>query len=420
MDATDAQLRELRSQVAHWRTAATGLSDLENFASDQAWRALDDYLGLAVRRHLQEAVTSVVLELDAVSADLRTVRSAADLARVQQRVVRFRRRYLQIETVLEFFGHAVRSRTTTRLGELLRACDLLAVMAMTPALRPLRLEVPPALVYLDRGLGASILRAGLRLWDGGSVSPAAAIKITRFNLYRPTSLLHEVGHQVAHLTAWNTELPVALRQGVPDRTVADVWAGWATELGPDFFAFAHTGYGAVAALHDVVAGESRQVFAHPLGDPHPIAWLRVLVGVEMCVRSYGSGPWDELRAAWLATHPLEGAPAALQPLLARSVAQLPRIVEIGLRSRMRAFGGRSLTQVVDPARVSPAALQVLARETGPALTRSPHLLRTEALRLLAISSLDIATDPERAGQITREFETWMRRLATLAPLRTAA
>jgi len=415
MDEREARSRELVSQLAHWRTASVGLADLENFAAPEAWRALDAYLGLAVRRHLTEAVTGVLLELDAVSADLRAARTDADLARVQQRVQRFRRRYLQIETVLEFFGHAVRSRTTTRLGELLRACDVLAGLAMAPALRPLSLPVPPVLVYLDRGLGASILRAGLRLWDGGSVSPAAAIKITRFNLYRPTSLLHEVGHQVAHLTAWNTELPAALRRDVPDRAVAEAWAGWATELGPDLFAFAHTGYGAVAALHDVVAGESRQVFSYLPGDPHPIAWLRVLVGIEMCVRSYGAGPWDELRQAWLATHPLASAPPDLQPLLRGSVAQLPRIVEIGLRTRMRAFAGRSLGDVVDPTRVSPTALAQLRRAAGPGLLPSDHQLRTEGLRLLALSSLDVATRPERAAETTRAYESWMRRLGTLAP-----
>lgn len=135
-------------------------------------------------------------------------------------------------------------------------------------------------------------------------------------------MLHEAGHQVAHLTGWNTELPAALRRGVPDAAVAELWAGWATELGPDLLAFAHSGYGAVAALHDVVAGENVQVFAHPIGDPHPIAWLRVLVGVEMCVRFYGTGPGDTLRQALLTTYPLAEAPHALRPMLERKAVAM--------------------------------------------------------------------------------------------------
>jgi hypothetical protein len=419
MDEPTALRFQLTSEIAHWRTATAGLTDVENFASPQAWRAVEAYLGLAIRRHCLELVRSVAAELDAVEADLRAARTPADVARTRGRLHRFRRRYLQAETILEFYGHAIRSRTTTRLGELLCACDVLARQSMITPLRPLGITVPPVLVYLDRGLGASILRANLRLWDGGALSPAAAIKLTRFNLFRPTSMLHEAGHQVAHLTGWNDELPAALRRGVPDAAVGELWAGWATELGPDLLAFAHAGYGAVAALHDVVAGEATQVFAHPVGDPHPIAWLRVLVGVEMCVRSYGTGPWDVLRQALLTTYPVSDAPAAVRALLERSVAQLPRIVDIGLRSPMRAFGGRMLADVIDPGRVSPAALAELARTAGPALTTSTHYLTHDGLRLLARSAYELAVHPERADAITAEFEAWMRRLGGLTAARPA-
>lgn len=419
MDETTALRFQLTSETAHWRTASVGLSDLENFAAPEAWRAVEVYLGLAIRHHLQELVRTVGFELDAVQADIRAARTLGDLRRVGKRLQRFRGRYLQAETILEFYGHAIRSRTTTRLAQLLRACDVLARQSMVTPLAPLGIAPPPILVYIDRGLGASILRAHLRYWSGGSLSPAAAIKVTRFNLFRPTSMLHEAGHQVAHLTGWNAELPAALRRGVPDAAVAELWAGWATELGPDLLAFAHSGYGAVAALHDVVAGENVQVFAHPIGDPHPIAWLRILVGVEMCVRFYGAGPWDTLKQALLTTYPLAEAPQAVRPLLERSIAQLPRIVEIGLGSRMRAYGGRALADVVDPGRVSPAALAELARAAGPALTTSSYYLTNEGLRLLARSSLEVAVRPEQADQITQEFETWMRRLGSLTVMEPA-
>lgn len=410
---------ELSGEAAHWQTATVGLADLDNFASPDSWRALEAYLGMAVRQHLCGLVSAARLELDAVQADIRAALTLADLQRCQRRVHRFRHRYLQVETVLTFYGNAVRSRTTERLGELLRACDYLAVECMRAPLGPLRITPPPALIYLDSGLGASILRAGWRAWDGGSPSPVAAIKLTRFNLLRPTSMLHEAGHQVAHLTGWNDELASVLRRGIPDPMVAEVWAGWATELGPDFLAFAHSGYGAIAALHDVV-NDQRQVFSYPLGDPHPIAYLRVLVGVQMCQRFYGVGPWDDLRQAWQAVYPVETAPPGLQPLLRRSLEQLPRIVELGLRTPMRAFGGAALSQVVDPARVSPAALTALAQSGGGALTTSSHYLRAEGLRLLAHAALNVAVRPETAAQTAHEFETWMRRLGALTAVSVAA
>ena len=74
-----------------------------------------------------------------------------------------------------------------RLGAVLRGLDTIAVDSMEVVLRPLGQEVPPALVYPEKGLGAAVLRAGIRLWDQGGLSPVAAIKVTRHNLIHPTA-----------------------------------------------------------------------------------------------------------------------------------------------------------------------------------------------------------------------------------------
>ena len=71
-------------------------------------------------------------------------------------------------------------------------------------------------------------------------------------------------------------------------------------------------------------------------------------------------------------HPLSSAPPDIRGLLERSVQHLPRIVEIGLRTPMRSFRGRPLMTLIDPSRVSPAALDQLARAAGPALATSSH------------------------------------------------
>jgi hypothetical protein len=135
--------------------------------------------------------------------------------------MQFRRRYLQVETALSFFGEAINSRTSRGW---LRGCDGLAVRSMESVLPQLRREVLPVLTYVDKGFGASILRAGLRLWDGGGLSPAATVKITRQNLLRPTALIHESGHQVAHILGWNEELAKALRRVLADTPeVAEAW-----------------------------------------------------------------------------------------------------------------------------------------------------------------------------------------------------
>jgi hypothetical protein len=100
------------------------------------------------------------------------------------------------------------------------------------------------------------------------------------------------------------------------------------------------------------------------------------------------------------------------------VPLLPRIAELCLLTPMRAFGGRPIVALVDPARVRPDALEQLERDAGGALTTSSYWIREEALRLLALTSFRSATQPERSPEIAKQYENWMLRLAT--PLAAAA
>lgn len=418
-DNTEALRVQVARQVWHWRAAAVALQEPENFAAAAAWRSLERYLDLSLRKHLGEAAERVEREAEELVAGLKAASTAGELDAVRVGVIRFRRRYLQVETALEFYGNAVNTRTSPRLAGLLTACDTMAVASMRQVLEPLGRPVPPIVTYVDKGLGASILRAGLRLWDGGSVSPAAALKITRQNLYRPTALVHESGHQVAHILGWNQELAELLRRELAPASTeaADAWASWSSEIAADTHAFVHTGYGSVAALHDVVSG-GPTVFRLVPGDPHPVAYLRVLLGVQMCVHCFGAGPWDDLGRAWVRAYPLESAPPDTRALAERSLPLLPRIAELCLLRAMRAFGGKAIVALVDPQRVRPGALEQLERAAGGALTTSSYWIRKEALRLLALTSFRSATQPERSAEIAKQYESWMLRLAT--PMAAAA
>ena len=90
--------------------------------------------------------------------------------RLRQRVIAFRRRYVQVETALDFYGDAINSRTSRDWP----GCCARATCSRSRASRrcsmPLRQEVPPVLTFVDKGLGAIILRAGLRLVDGGPLT----------------------------------------------------------------------------------------------------------------------------------------------------------------------------------------------------------------------------------------------------------
>jgi hypothetical protein len=402
---------QVARQVAHWRGAVIALEDLANFASLDAWSRLERYLGQSLRANLQSAVSRLARDGDVLAAELRAAETADELELVRRHVVRFRRQFLRVETGLDFYGTAVQDRSSPKLAALLAACDILAGRALESILTPLGKPIPPVLTYIDKGLGASILRAGLRLWDGRTWSVAAAVKLTRHNLNGPTALLHEAGHQIAFMLDWNDELADALRRELrDDPELADAWSGWSSEIAGDCVGFVHAGYAAVAALHDVIAGEAVSVYARRSFDPHPIAHLRVLLGTAMATRFFGEGPWSGLARAWLVAYPVARAPRDVRSLIERSIPRLPRIVEVCLLEPMRAFGGRPLAALVDPLRVRPDALTALAHDAGASLGTSSHWLWNESLRLLALSGYRLATEPDRAREIAAEFETWMLRL----------
>jgi hypothetical protein len=403
---------QLAPQVAHWTRAAARLQDLEDLAPPSAWSSLERYLGLSIRRYLSEVVTQLDREATLLQAALAAAFSAADLLSVRRQLLAFRKRYVRVETTLDFFADAINTRTNPRMAGYMRACDTLAHRSMTQLLDSLGKPTPVALTYMDKGLGASILKAGMRLWDGTSMNPVAAIKITRHNLLRPTALIHEAGHQVAHIAGWNEELASALGAGLGDAPagVAEAWASWASEIAADAFAFVHTGYASVAGLQNVLDGGPDVVFRYIPYDPHPIGHIRVLLGVEMCRQIYGAGPWDDLARSWTQLYPLQRAPSATEPLLRASLPSLPHIVEITLRKPMRAFGGRPLVTLINPDRVKPETLLALEQQLGPSLYTSMHWVWTEALRLLALSGLRMATVPEIGTDTFKQQEEWMLRL----------
>jgi hypothetical protein len=415
---SEAMRFQARRQLSHWSHAVERLADFDNFAAPSAWASLEQYLGTTLRTRLRESVRALQSRLRFLETLSETDGDEA-LAQLKVELAAFRGQFTRVETALDFYGDAVNSRASPKLAALLRTCDLLATKSMEAVLVPLGKPVPPTLSYVDRGLGAAILRAGLRLWDRSTVSPVAAIKVTRHNLLRPTALIHEAGHQVAHLTGWNDALAAALRRELrAHEELAEAWAGWASEITADIFAFAHTGYAAVVALHDVIAGEPAAVFHQMPGDPHPIPALRLLLNVHLCRRWFGAGPWDALAASWCASYPVTALPSARRHFIATSVEALPRIADVCLSLRVPGFAAKPLAHFVDPSRVRPDRLLELERNAGAALYRSPFYLRNECLRLLALSGLKAALEPQRSAELAKETEAWMTALGE--PLREAA
>ncbi len=356
-----------------------------------------------MRRSLTDAVDRLRLELAEIEG------ACNDPAYVlEQKMRRFRENYARVENIADFYMDALNTRGTPYMSAMLATCDRIADHSMRSVLLPMGQVRPPVLVYVDKGLGASILKAGMRLWDGRTENPAAAVKVTFHNLLRPTALIHETGHQVAHILDWNRQLAALLRERLPSRW-APSWAEWASEIAADVYGFVHAGYASIAAMHDVLDGGGEIVFRHSPGDPHPISFLRVLLGVSQCRAAYGHGPWDELAESWRARYPLTGAAEPVRPLIEGSLPLLDMIAALTLETRLPAFAGKAVTEWVNPGRVSPRALWELEREAGPALFVSPFWAEREPVRIVALSGYRIATEPRNAAALLVRQEQWMVR-----------
>jgi hypothetical protein len=414
MRTIDAAAQDLRVEFAreleHWKSASLRLSDLDAVASPQAWQSLEHYLGVALREVLREVFARLHAGIARFERDL----PRADTATLQRRLSSLRASYLRAETTIDFYADALATRSIPHTAALLRACDHLATRSMAEALTPMGRQVPAALTYIDKGLGASIIKWGLRLWDGGVTNPVCAIKVTRHNLLRPSALIHEAGHQVAHTLGWTEELAAAFIAELGSGPLGRLWATWASEVAADAFAHVHTGYAAAAALHDVLDGTDSAVFQYVPGDPHPVAFVRVLMAIDFCQRGYGSGPWDRLAATWLAKHSLKHCPSGRRTLLEESVRELPRITDLVLYRRYRAFGGRPITRLIDPMRVSPSSLERLAHEAGAAAFTSPYWAWNEGIRLLALAGYRAGLGAVELCEAVRQQEQWMLRLGTLS------
>lgn len=402
--------QSLARQLNHWQQAAVKLSAVENLVSANAWHGIDRSIGLILKTLVQQS-NDVVDLASTLQKQLENANNTDALRAIKKGLLQLRNDYLRVEETIHFYTVAVNSRATANTAALLRACDIICTRSMEALLQPLGKEIPAVLTYVDKGIGASILKAGLTLWHG-KPSPMAAIKVTQHNLLRPTAIIHETGHQVAHILNWVDELSNNLSKNLSQHSklVATAFSNWASEIAADAYAFVHTGFAAVASLHDVISGMPNTVFSYQPHDPHPISYIRVLLNVEMCRLFYGPGPWDDLAAAFKHDYDINLVNASSTGLIKMTVDALPDVVKIVLKDPYPAFGNRSLTQLIDPQKASPRDLEKLEYMAGPALFTSHAWIWRECIRLLALNGYKVGIGMGNLAALYKQQEEWMIRL----------
>ena len=411
MEVVASHHTSLLRQVNHWLQAASRLSTLDHLASGYAWQGIDHKIGVQLKTSLQTSISEVISLANTLKSQLRDAKEETSLRTIKRGLIQLRERYLKTEETIHFYTVAINSRTTPNIAALLRACDILCTRSMQELLRPLGKDTPPVLTYVDKGVGASILKAGLRLWDG-NISNVAAIKITQHNLFRPTAIIHETGHQVAHILNWNAELSHAFNHRLTghSKIVGAAFSGWSSEIAADAFAFVHTGFASVAALHDVVSGTPQAVFSYHQHDPHPISYIRVLLNIEMCRAFYGNGPWDDLESAFKNDYDVNLVNFPSVGLIKICANALPDAVHLILNSPYHCFGNRSLAQIIPPNKASPQALEKLEYLAGSSLYTSHAWIWNECIRLLALNGYKIGTGKGDLTALYKQQEEWMIKL----------
>jgi hypothetical protein len=262
---------------------------------------------------------------------------------------------------LDLFADALTQRSEADTGVWLAGLDVAAQDALTPA-APFA-ALPPVVCYLDRGLGGAIRRARTRLPTGGQ-SPAAIIRIPRERMIGfgiASSLVHEVGHQVAAMLGLVESLRPALQrmQERAPATERPAWAYWertVSESVADLHGVARVGIAATLGLIGTVSLPARFVFRIVPDDPHPSPWIRVLLSCAMGQALYPHRQWAELAATWRAMYPPDALDAAPRRALDNLQVSLPRYVDLLVSHSTPAMRGRSLREILASPDRNPATL----------------------------------------------------------------
>jgi hypothetical protein len=403
-------MKHLNRQINHWLYAAERLAEIKNLASETAWNGLQVNTQNIIKNYLEKNIITLVAKGKHLQKQIiNSTNNRLLQQEMQKAIYRYKNDYSRIETTIHFYTDAINTRTQQSVAEILSGCDELCRLCMEKFLIPQSKSVPPTITYLDKGLGAAIMKAGLKLWDG-STSPVALIKITFHNLLRPTALLHESGHQIAHMLGWNKELSTTLYNALGKKNiqVAKAFSSWSSEIAADAIALCTTGYASAAALHDVVDGEGEAVFSYNEMDPHPIAYLRVLLNCTMCEYLFGDGAWQELAKDWMEKHPLKNASEEANKIIEDALPLLGVIATTILQTKQLAFGNKSIAEYVDVSLVHPKQLSTIEQK----LKADPILKPKQfGLQYVALTGFKIATGVYPIKEELNKMESFLQSIS---------
>lgn len=358
-----------------------------------AQSAIDQHL-VTGRRQLRHLLREFLRWLEQPASNDATPEEA------QRRFTMLRLKFNLMLTQFDLFSDVITQRSENETGVWLSGLDVVSADALA---LPSYYESPPIICYLDRDIGAAIRRARTRL-PGGGENPVAIVRVPRERMVGTgiaSSLVHEVGHQVAALLDLvNSLRPIlkGLQRGSPaSRTPWQMWERWISEIVADFWSIACIGVASTIGLIGVVSLPRPFVFRLNVDDPHPMPWVRVKLSAAIGAALYPHPQWQRVSALWESYYPPVGLAAETQDLLARLLESMPAFVALLINHRPKALRGRSLMEVTDLAPRQPARLAALYRQWG---SNPPDMYRASPVLVFAVIGQARAD-----GAITAEDES---------------
>ena len=354
--------------------------------------------------------------MEVVKGQFSRVSDIEGLRRLQRKQQSVRDHYLRTEQVFDYYVDLLHTRGEKDMGPILRGCERICYASLEQGLQKLGLEVPTIVCYLDRGEGASILKSGINLWDG-QTNPAAIIKVVRsaIPLPRLTSILHECGHQVAHMTNWNQEVAEILYNTVKgsggSRSLADLWSSWASEIAADFWALHQSNFASIIGLSEVVTGSSDRVFRVIPGDPHPMAYLRVMSGFAFCKLFYGPGPWDDFKRIWDLLYPINASRGESASIAQESLPLLEHICKSISTTKMDSFLGNSLNQILPANSASPKRIKQFLSNDLSNFSMESNTVSCPIVTLTSFRMIQMFGGQSHQW-ITSQMQNWLSQLGT--------
>lgn len=349
----------------------------------------------------------------------------------QRRFVAIRMRFNDVLSQLDLFAEVVTQRSEQGTGVWLSGLDGLARDAVRVPGSPV--PPPPLVCYLARGPGAAIRRARTRL-PGGRLSPVAIIRVPRERMVGhgvASSLVHEVGHQVAA----QLDLVPSLQAEIDRRAARGdgrAWAGWrstVSECIADLWSVGKLGISSTLGLLAVVSLPRALTFRPPRGDPHPMPYVRVLLSAAVGMTLYPHPQWAALVAAWKACYPVGDVSREVQEDIVRLERTAPAMAELMAGHRPPALGGRSIADVLPLEQRTPGSLvarfQAWGDDLGVLARQPPSLVfavmgQARAAGLVAPRAESaLLTDVLSAWAVRSSIDVMERPYSTLEPPRPA-